>query len=209
MQKRYVKISFEHTNDDALVTLGQTVIAAMTENPNFETPTPALASVQTLVEDFQQKLSLTRKGSPLNTSEKNLARELLESELKKLAMYVNIISDGALHIALSSGFPVRQQRSSTATPAVPERIRLSDTGQSGQVRLTFIAVKQAWEYEYCYTTELGESGVPKWGEIYSTTNSRFTIITGLQPSSTCYVKVRSRNGKGVSDWSELVSLIAR
>jgi len=209
MQNRYVKIAFDRISDDALITLGQTVVTAMTDNPNFETPTPTLVSIQELMEDFQQKLSLTRKGSPLNTSEKNLSRQFLESELKKLAMYVNMVSDGALHIVLSSGFPIRQQRSSMGIPAIPERIRLSDTGQSGQLRMAFIAVKNAWEYEYCCATELDESGSPMWGEIHSTTNSRFTVLTALQPGSTCHVKIRSRNGKGVSDWSEIVRLIVR
>ena len=209
MQNRYIILGFNKTSDDALATLGLTVISAMTENPNFETPVPALADIQVNVDDFRDKLALTRKGSPLNTSEKNHSRQILEGELKKLAFYVETIADGALHIILSSGFQVKAPATKAVIPAVPERIRLSDTMQSGQLRLDFDPVKKVWGYEYSYSTEMDESGALVWSEEYTTTSSRNNVIAPLQPGSLCHVRVRSRNGKGVSDWSEPVSLIAR
>lgn len=209
MQNRYALTSFKTIADDTLATLGITVITAMTANPHFETPTPALADVQTIVDDFRDKLANTRKGSPLNTSEKNYSRQLLEAELKKLAFYVNTIAGGALHIALSSGFPITQIRTSVGIPMIPERLRLSDTPQSGQVRFQFDRVKNAWEYEYSYATESDESGQPLWGAVLSSTTSRNNVIAPLQPGSICRVRVRSRNGKGISDWSEAVSLMVR
>ena len=209
MQKRYANTGFSNLGDDALATLGLTVISAMTDNPNFETPIPALEEVQILVDDFCDKLALTRKGSPLNTSEKNHSRQLLEMELKKLAFYVNTVANGALHIVLSSGFPVKQLRSRLEIPAIPERLRLSDTSQSGQLRLDFNVVPKAWEYEYCYATKMGETNEPLWTDIYHSTRSRNNVLAPLKPGSICYVRVRARNGKGVSDWSDTVSLMVR
>lgn len=209
MKNRYAITGFNRIADDALATLGLTVITAMTANPHFETPSPTLADVQTAVDDFHNKLTNTKKGSPLNTSEKNYSRQFLEAELKKLAFYVNTTAGGALHIVLSSGFPVKQLPTSIDIPSTPERLRLSDTPQSGQIRLHFNSVKNAWEYEYSYATESDESGQPLWGDILASTTSRNNVIAPLQPGSICRVRVRSRNGKGVSDWSEPVSLIVR
>lgn len=209
MQKRYAMTGFSKIPDDELATLGLTVITAMTANPNFETPVPALADVQLVVDDFHEKLSATRKGSPLNTSEKNYSRQTVEGELKKLAFYVNTVADGELHIVLSSGFPARKLRSSLDIPAVPERLHLSDTQQSGQLRLAFDSVKHAWEYEYTYATEVGVNGEPLWGDVLTTTDSRNNVIAPLEAGSICRVRVRSRNGKGLSDWSESISLMAR
>ncbi|MFC6100147.1 fibronectin type III domain-containing protein [Olivibacter domesticus] len=181
----------------------------MTDNPHFETPLPALADVQLIVDDFRDKLASTRKGSPLNTSEKNHSRQLLESELKKLAFYVNTVANGALHIVLSSGFPAKQLRTSMDIPLFPERLRLLDTPQSGQLRFDFNMAKSAWEYEYSYATFVDDNGIPQWGNILTTTSSRNNIIAPLEAGSICRVRVRSRNGKGVSDWSEPVSRMAR
>ncbi|HWV71475.1 MAG TPA: fibronectin type III domain-containing protein [Pseudosphingobacterium sp.] len=209
MQNRYANTGFSKISDDALATLGVTVITAMTDNPHFETPVPALADVQLIVNDFRDKLANTRKGSPLNTSEKNHSRQLLEGELKKLAFYVNTVANGALHVVLSSGFPVKQLRTSLDIPLFPERLRLLDTSQSGQLRFDFNAAKNAWEYEYTYTTLVDDNGIPQWGDILTTTSSRNNIIAPLEAGSICRVRVRSRNGKGVSDWSEPISRMAR
>lgn len=209
MQNRYAITGFNKIADDVLATLGLTVITAMTANPNFETPVPALTDVQLVVDDFHEKLASTRKGSPLNTSEKNYSRQLLEGELKKLAFYVNTVADGALHVVLSSGFPIQQLRTPTDIPDIPERLRLADTQQSGQLRFDFDNVRHAWEYEYTFATEVGENGEPIWGDILTTTTSRSNVIAPLLPGSICRVRVRSRNGKGLSDWSETISLMAR
>lgn len=209
MQNRYIAIGFSNIADDAMATLGTTVITAMTDNPNFETPVPALTDIQLLLDDYRLKLAATRKGSPLNTSEKNVSRQALEKGLRQLAFYVDAVADGALHVILSSGFPVKPLRSSLIAPAIPERLRLSDTAQSGQIRFDFNPVKKAWEYEYCYATEVDDNGNIRWGDILSTTSSRNNIIAPLIPGVVCRVRVRARNGKGVSDWSEAVSLMAR
>ncbi|QNL49147.1 fibronectin type III domain-containing protein [Olivibacter sp. SDN3] len=206
---RQANLGFKRFSDDALATLGVTVITAMADNPHFGTPVPALEDVQILVDDFREKLASTRRGSPLNTSEKNHSRQILEGELKKLAFYVNTVADGALHVILSSGFPVRQSRTSVDIPAIPERLRLMDTSQSGQLRLDFNAVKGAWEYEYRYATSLDEQGEPDWEQLFTSTSSRNNVLAPLEPGIICRVKVRSRNGKGVSDWSEPISRMAR
>lgn len=209
MQNRYISLGFSKIADDTMATLGTTVISAMTDNPNFETPVPALNDIQVLLDDYRVKLAATRKGSPLNTSEKNVSRQALEKGLKQLAFYVDTVANGALHIILSSGFPVKSIASSVTAPTVPERLRLSDAPQSGQIRLDFNPVKKAWEYEYCYATELGDDGNVLWGEPLFTTTSRNNIIAPLIPGVVCRVRVRARNGKGASDWSEAVSLMAR
>ncbi|WP_134089604.1 hypothetical protein [Olivibacter sp. XZL3] len=209
MQNRYISLGFSKIADDAMATLGTTVITAMTDNPNFETPVPALTDIQALLDDYRAKLAVTRKGSPLNTSEKNVSRQALEKGLRQLAFYVDAVADGALHIILSSGFSVKSLASSLTVPAIPERLRLSDTTQSGQIRFDFDPVKRAWEYEYCFSTEVDDNGDILWGDILSTTSSRNNIIAPLIPGVVCRVRVRARNGKGVSDWSEAVSLMAR
>ncbi|GAA4785205.1 hypothetical protein GCM10023231_11300 [Olivibacter ginsenosidimutans] len=209
MQNRYANSGFSKMSDGTFATLGLTVISAMTDNPNFENPEPSLEEVRTRVADFNNKLASALNGSPLNTSEKNNSRKLLEGELKKLAFYVNNIAQGAIHIILSSGFPVSALAAQREIPEIPERLRLGDTPQSGQLRLDFIAVKAAWEYEYSYTTAVNEDGQPIWGETMSTTSSRNNIISGLIPGNYCYARVRSRNGKGRSDWSGVVRRMAR
>src|SRR5690606_2297114 len=101
------------------------------------------------------------------------------AELKKLAFYVNTIADGALHVVLSSGLPVQQIPTSMDIPSIPERLRLSDASQSGQLRLNFNPVKHAWEYEFRYATEIDEDGNPVWEDVLTSTSSRNNTIAPL------------------------------
>lgn len=152
--------------DNTFATLGLTIVLAMSDNPYFENPVPTLDDVGLRVDEFESKLANASKGSPLDTSEKNNSRKLLEEELKKLAFYVNGVARGALalHIVLSSGFTVSALAIRREIPEVPERLRLGDTPQSGQLRLDFSPTKGAWEYEYTYATELAQEGEPLWGK---------------------------------------------
>lgn len=144
MAKRYVKIGFSTIKDDELSTLAGTIISAMNENEYFPEPNPLIEDVQTVLDDYRDKLEVsTRKGSPLDTSEKNHAREELEDLLKKLGFYVNHTANGVVRMVLSSGFPLKSERQPLLVPQPPERIKLKDGRQRKQIDLSFDAVKGA------------------------------------------------------------------
>lgn len=208
--KRQVLTNFARLTDAALANLGGTTLQAMTGNANFPTPQPTLEDYGTAVDDFKDKLeTASRKGSPMDFSIKNESREALLAQMRLLAQYVNNTANGVVSALLSSGFPLKAQPGTMPVPAVPERVRLSDGRQRGQLRLDFDAVKYAWEYEYAVAHENDGQGQPQWGELLATTISRGNIIAPVVAGLTYFVRVRARNGRGIGDWCEPVSLIAR
>ncbi len=210
MIKRLVLTSFARHTDAALANLGGTTFQAMTGNANFPDPQPGLPDYETAVEDFKAKLQVSsRKGSPMDISIKNESRLVLLEQMRLLAQYVNNTANGVVSALLSSGFPLKAQPGSIPVPLVPQRVRLGDGRQRGQLRLDFDAVQHAWEYEYAVAHEQDGEGEPLWGELYATTSSRGNIIAPVIPAVTYRVRVRARNGRGIGDWSEPVSLIAR
>ncbi|SEM17214.1 hypothetical protein SAMN05216436_102127 [bacterium A37T11] len=210
MANRIAQGGFKQFRDNDLLNQGGTIVTAMTGNANFPNPVPALADVQAAVEDFRVKLEASsRKGSPLETALKNESREALVKLLKQLAFYVNTVADGSLSLVLSSGFPVTSLPSKPSVPPIPTRIKLSDWIQSGQVRLNFDSMPGAWMYEYTFTKDLDEQGTPIYSNSFTTTKSSGNVLAPLMPGLTYYIKVRSRNGQGVSDWTTPESIIAR
>src|SRR5690606_36939864 len=98
---------FSKESDEAVLVRGKAVLLAMTDNPNFVTPEPALETVTEILDDYDQKLAMAkRRGSPEDTAAKNDARKATEQMLKRLAFYVTQTADGSLPKLLSSGFPV-------------------------------------------------------------------------------------------------------
>ncbi|SEO06260.1 Fibronectin type III domain-containing protein [bacterium A37T11] len=88
-------------------------------------------------------------------------------------------------------------------------MRLQDGEQNGELQILYETIDNAWEYEYQFAIERDEAGEPVWGEMQSTTNTRDTVVSGLTEGTRYYARIRSRNGKGVSDWSQTVSRLAR
>ncbi|SEM33189.1 hypothetical protein SAMN05216436_103230 [bacterium A37T11] len=210
MNKRIARGGLKHIKDTDLLNIGNTVEAAMTGNTNFTTPSPALTVLTAANDDFRAKMEVaSRKGSPLDKSLKNDSREVLEQVLKELAFYVNKVANGQLSVVLSSGFPVTGQPVKSTLPGIPERVKLADWLQSGQMMLSFDPLPDAWIYEYCYTDQKDAEGNIGWTEPFTTTRSRNNLLAPVTPGVTYYARVRARNGNGVSDWSLTVSLIAR
>ncbi|SEM17950.1 hypothetical protein SAMN05216436_102147 [bacterium A37T11] len=207
---RFVISGFKRFNDHQFSTIAGTVTLAMTNNIYFTDPVPAITVVQTALDDYRLKLELaSRKGSPYDTEEKNASRVVLEELLKQVAFYVNITAKGQVNLLLSSGLPLNELPSSLKEPGTPVNIRLSDGRLSGQIKLDFKAVKDAWEYEYQVSHELDENKAPIWADPVSTTTSRGNIIVPVIPGLVYRVRVRARNGRGLGDWSEPVQIIAR
>ncbi|NGM61953.1 fibronectin type III domain-containing protein [Sphingobacterium sp. SGG-5] len=207
-RKMKALIDFTRKKEDGLVVAANTIIGAMTDNPHYVTPMPALEDVQALVDDFSNKLiAARRRGSPEETALKDEAKPLLVDALHQLAYYVNLVAKGHLSTLLSSGFPVSSPDGPSTVPYAIEYVRLTDGYQSGQVRLDFAKQDGIRIYEYQYRnvtlTEL------EWSDRLATTSSRGNILAPLEPGQRYEVRVRAVNTQGAGDWSQIASIWAR
>lgn len=211
--KRFQKVNsgFTRISDENLLILAETVLTAIGENAYFPEPEPALEEVETALEDFTDKLAQARRrGSPLDTAEKNASREILERVLSELAFYVNKIAQGQLPILLSSGFEVSKFRRSIMPPERVRNLRAEDGHNSGQMHLSFDAQPGIRMYEYRYAVEKDDNGELIWNtKVTRTTSSRRNLVGNLDPGKTYHLSARAINSRGVGDWSESISWIAR
>lgn len=210
MRKATVYIAYEKWGDDSLATLAGRTLGAMTGNINFPDPRPSIEEYDVLVSDYRQKHQIASNGgSRLEKEARDNAKAAVARAMKEMAFYVNTVADGDREMLASSGFEIVPEPKSSKIPGIPGNARLLDGNVSGEMRYTFASLRSAWEYEYCYATSLNEDGLPEWGDIVRTTDSRLNYIRDLTPGERVYARVRARNGKGTGDWSEPVSLIAR
>ncbi|MCL4641362.1 MULTISPECIES: fibronectin type III domain-containing protein [Olivibacter] len=209
MRNLRVNSSFKSKRDAEILQNALTILQAMTSNTNFPEPSPSLTEVQDAVTDYQEKLAkASQKGSPLDVSIKNESKEGLGSVLKRLAFYVNSVAEGNMPMLLSSGFSLSAQPIAGLIPPIPTRLRLTDGPLSGQIRFDFDKIAGRVIYEYSNAKERDESGMFVWSDRKTTTSTR-NILSGLQPGTTYYVRVRAVNSNGPGDWCEPVSLMAR
>ncbi len=208
--KRKVLSGFSKISDDELLVRGATVLQALSGNPNFPDPVPELEDVSQVWREYQDKLaSARRKGSPLETADKNVSRELLAEQLRQLAFYVNKVADGDLRILLSSGFPLSAYPTAGVVPDVVQHIELREGRQSGQMKIEFRAQRNVLLYEYRYASRRDAEGNLDWSDVFTSSSSRGILVEGLDALQRYYVQVRAVNTYGKSTWSDPVAYIIR
>ncbi len=202
MRTYFPLVGFSGVKDDALATKANTVLQAMDGHPLFPTPVPALATVQAAYEDYALKLAeARRRGSPRETTLKNQSKAVLIGLLKKLGAYVADVADGDLAVIQASGFDASAGQGAGTVPGQPLGVRLLNGRLASTLQLTFFQVPGARLYEYRYAqVPVGGAG-PDWSDRIVTSNSRITIIAGLQRVTEYMVQVRAVNNYGPGDWS--------
>lgn len=210
MRQAKVYQNYVRWDDYSLATLAGRTLSFMTSNASFTTPNPDLAAYGAAVNDFREKHEVaSRRGSALEIAAKNNARTLLLELMKQMAFYVNTVANGDQQVLASSGFEMMPVPKSVGYPGIVGGLHLMDGRLSGEARFSFNVIRSAWEYEYETAISLDAAGLPEWGNLMRTTTSRINYVSGIEAGTRLYVRVRARNGKGIGDWCEPVSLIVR
>ena len=184
-----------------LVVYVQGILKAMTGNPTFPTPNPALTAVSGAANDLQaaETTALTRATGTIAT--RNEKRATLLSLLEVLKAYVQSVADAspenAISIIESSGLALRK-----ATVRAPRVFAAKATTLSGTVKLTAPLAGRRAAYRWQYSTDGGKT----WVDASETLQAK-TTLTGLSAGTTVQFRYRSVIKGGASDWSAPLSMV--
>lgn len=205
------KSGFVRMPDDKLLVLAHTVFTSVKDNSFFINPIPNLLEFEEILSNFKMKLARARYiRSPFDTAIKNEARRELEIVLKEVAFYVNKKAKGSLVILLSSGFEISHYRKRTNPPEKVVGLQLKDGRKAGQMVLSFRSQSNVRLYEYRCSTEIDKTGEVSWvDESHITTSSKNNLIAPVIPGQVYFLSVRAINTRGISDWCDPVTWMAR
>ncbi|SEM72871.1 hypothetical protein SAMN05216436_10716 [bacterium A37T11] len=211
MRNDRVITNYSKLSDADLSTLAGKTLTNMTGNVNFPTPDISLEDYTVLVNDYRTKHEAAAEtGGKFAVTAKDLAKLILVEGMKRMAGYVNYIAVGNANMLVSSGFILAEQPANGSRPLPPLWVRLRIGQQKGELKMDLAPVKGVWEYEYQLSNQVGLDGQIVWSEtIKTTTKARSTQLSALQSVQTYWVRVRARNGYGVSDWTEPVSGVTK
>lgn len=209
MRKKKVRTNYEKLKFDELHTLAGKVVACIKESTVFTDLPMTVEELETHAQDYQTKWEVAKGGSKLHKTLRDEARLVLLETFSRLATYVNHTAQGKISVLVSSGFDLTSDHKPLQITETPVLVRLLDGPQKNQLLLRFQGVKNRSFYEYQYADNVDVLGEPIWGEILQTRNRSTNIIAPTQPGTVYYARVRTRNGVGASDWSAVVSLMAR
>ena len=179
------------------------VAHAMTNNPAFPAPVPALSALSAAVSDLQaaDTHALTRaKGTAAARNDK---RAVVVSLLRQLGGYVQAIPDATPEngatIIQSAGIPVRK-----VTPRATRVFGAKVGPVTGSAKLTAAVAAARASYEWEYSLDGGKT----WVGAPSTLQAK-TTVTGLPVGTSVLFRYKTVTKTGEGDWSQGLSLLVK
>ncbi|ERJ57703.1 fibronectin type III domain-containing protein [Sphingobacterium paucimobilis] len=211
MRRDKVKTDYTGVKDSELAILAGKIAGFMEGNTNFSTDIkPSAAELLAAAEDYRIKHEIAINGGSSHEKElKKEAKSKLLNMLTHLAHMVNIEAQGNTVALSSTGLVFNKQPTAQQEPGITDRIILKDGRLTGQMRVDFDRIYNAYEYEIQVGEMDSSSERIIWGEMHLTASSMNTIIAPLVPGTRYYVRVRGRNKIGTGDWSDPVSMMVR
>jgi hypothetical protein len=187
----------------AVIIYSQQIVKAMTGNPAFPSPVPALAIVTAAINDLQnaENYAITRvKGAVITRNEKRTALVMLLQQLKGyIQQQADANVENGASIIASAGVSVKK-------PLVrAPRVFDAKVGPvSGSAKLVAASAGPRASYEWQYSTDGGKTWV-----LAPVTLQAKTTIVGLTPGATVQFRYRPVIKTGEGDWSQTVVLIVK
>ena len=193
-------LGFVRLNNDSLIMFCRNVIAMMTGNASYMTPSPTLAIVTTAVDLLDSSVQEAMTGDRIKISARRDARRSLIALMRQLAAYVQGHCNDDVTTLLSSGFQASRRPSPPVLPAVPANPRLDNGPTSG----TLVLRHKTSPNTANYSVQTALSATGPFTDYALVTSTR-TVIGDLTPGSTVYARARANGSLGASDWSSVVS----
>lgn len=198
-------IGFVQTDSDAqFLTDAETIVTAMTNNPTYPSPKPALEAITTAANEFSLAVANAANGGRELTAIKKAKRAALGALLRELASYVAVDCQGEMALLLSSGFPI-QKPTRTAAGVLPAPVTpvLSLGARSGELAAVTKPVPNA--YVYNWRVALATNPTQDLQTLQIT--AARTVFTGLTPGQVYVVEVNAVGSTGPGDWSDAAQLM--
>jgi len=197
-------IGWINTDSDALFLNNSSVVLnAIDDNVAiYAQPTPALAVIQTALDDFAN--SIVVNGGQADTIKKNNLRLVAGNLMRQLAAYVTVACKGSMANLILSGFPPQKpERTPVGPMPQPQGLTVSHGPQLGQLTARINPVFGAASYNYRLTPNT-PGAVP----IIEQDTASVHIFKNLIAGVIYKLEVNALGAAGTSDWSNPASLTA-
>jgi hypothetical protein len=194
--------SFLRYADSDLSVKADYILVSMTGNANFANPEPPLAAVQTALDAYNAALTASKTRNAEQVAIKNEKRAVLEGLLTKLALWVQLHSDGSEAVLLSSGFDLAKKRVPVGILAKPQNFVAKAAVGKGSVRLSLERIHGADSYvfEYAKAPVLEDT---QWQTVSKTRAS--ALITNLSSGHSYVFRAVAIGANPVRVYSDEVS----
>ncbi len=171
------------------------LIAMVTGNPAFPTPSPTLAVFTAAVDDLDTTTQSAMNGGRVELAARRASQAAALSLARQLGNYVESNCDGSLETLLSSGFDAIKAPTPKVVPGIPGDPRLGYNGTSGQLLFRCKGSSNVRNF----SVQRAENADGPWTDQPLSTKSS-VVFEGLTPGTKYWARARANGSAGSSDW---------
>ncbi len=185
-----------------LIAQATALVSSMTNNPNFTTPNPPLATVTAAITALQTAETAVKARTHGAVASRNAQQKALVTVLEQTKAYIQMMadsnSDTAEAVIKSAGVAVR-----AAVIRQKQVFAVEEGPVSGSVKLTTVRAAPRASYEWQYSLD-GKT----WQTMPSTLQTK-TSMQGLTVGSSVMFRSRAVTKAGEGDWTQAVAITVK
>ena len=202
-----IKAGVARLNPRSLYLFTRNLITRMTGNPSFVDPQPALADIQTKLDEFETLAVAALNGTKRDRYVRDEAAEELKDMLRILANYVAMTAAGNGNVILSSGFDIRNEAEPVPPVSVPGAVVAERSTHGGVVNLDWEVVSNTVSYQVMMTTSDPSMADAVWTSVAVTSKSK-AEVNNLTPGQYYWFRVKAVGRSSSSGFSDPAMIMA-
>lgn len=183
------------------------IVAALTGNADFPTPSPPLASITGAANEAttaDDDVLAIRQAGKEKTAIRNQKEDTLDQFLTQIAGYVESVAGTNERLILSAGMDMRALGTATTeAPTQPQGLTATAGDRDGEIDLSWDTVTGAKSY----VIERSPDPPTTWAHAGVSARSNFTV-QNLPSGTRFWFRVAAVNSNGQSGWSDPAMKIA-
>ncbi|MDZ4847157.1 MAG: fibronectin type III domain-containing protein [Chitinophagales bacterium] len=200
-------LGFKEKSPSELASYGQNVVNLMSTYPAFATTPVPYSEVQLAINRLLTAIADALNGGHLRVMEKKLRVAELESYLRTLAAFVQVVAKGNAEMISEAGFEATEHYGPVGPLGQVEGMEISYLpGRSGELEINFKKLKGAGSYNI-QVLDNSNQQAPEWRTVLSTLKSH-TVLSGLTPGVTYQIRTVGVGADGEGAASPAISIMA-
>lgn len=204
-----IKLNFANLSVTEKVAKARQIVASLTGNAAFATPTPALAAITAAIDGLETaegESQTAKQVAKTKTSARNDREDTLDKIMSQLAGYVESVAGDNEEMIRSAGMDTRAAPTSTSgAPGQPQGLNATAGDHEGEVDLSWDTVAGARSYVIEKSPDPPTNS--SWTHAGVSTKSRSTV-SGLTSGSKFWFRVAAVGTNGQSGWSDPATRMA-
>jgi hypothetical protein len=206
--------TFDRLSEADFLAKAGTIVTALTANKHFPEPwatqAPTLVQLSSDYNTYQDSYYASLSHDNIKINLRNIARDTLTADLKRLIPYLELVADGDVNILISSGYDLRKDLghgANNTTLTAPEDFRVTQGTKSGSLDVHVSRLSGAG----CYEVQLAKTDPNidgNWHHELTSINCTHILLEDLIIGQTYWVRVRGIGAtSGSGAWTIAIKII--